>query len=136
MPKLDGTEHVLSIDSAFTAEERSEIEEGAALWREATAGRMNVRVTAEPGGEATMRRGPTGGDRFGRITWASRSISIDADALAAYPHGVRAMTANMLGQIVGMPLHDGCGVLGRDCLKPKFTPADRDVCVGFGACEP
>ncbi len=128
MPALEGEEHTLFVDPAFSSSERAEIEAAVGTWRTETAGRVNVRLTDEPGADVELVRAQTGIELLGHFNRMQRNITIDADALGAYPRGVQAMTANMLGQFVGLPLHGSCGVLGRDCLQADFTEADRAVC--------
>lgn len=130
LPPLEGEEHTLSVDASFTPGERAGIQAAADTWRAETKGRFNVRVT-EASGEVELHRGPAG-LYFGHFDRGARTITIDADNLNAYDRGVQAMTANMLGQFVGMSLHDGCGVLGRECVVAEFTEADRASC---SACE-
>jgi len=60
---------------------------------------------------------------------------VNPPELATYEQGLRAMTANLVGQILGMQLHDGRGVLSRDDVVFEFTPADRDACRAAGFCR-
>lgn len=130
---FDGTEHVVSVDPSFTENERVEIHAAADLWRAETKGRLAIRLTDEHDAEVKILRGHAAA--LGHFDRTRGTIVLDADGLADYRAGVRSMAANMIGQYVGMPLHDGCGVLARHCVVPEFSDGDRASCEAVGACE-
>lgn len=124
----------MTVDPAFTAPERAELDACASSWRDYTAGRVNVSFDGGAGDFRMERRAPFPGgyETKNRVAW------IDADGLAAdgwdLRSGVRATCMNLLGRIMGMRQHTGRGVLSSDQVVDEFTDADHEACVAAGFC--
>lgn len=134
VPSVEGVEpnhvYTVSVDSTFTAEERTEVGKALDDWRTWSDGALDVELV-DGHADVSIRRKPGELGAFSRVR---RTIDLDPDELATYPSGLEAMTANIVGQMAGMALHDGCGVLGRDCARAEFTPADLASCRAAGFC--
>lgn len=125
-------EYDLATDPAFAPDERAQIASALDAWAVWTEGRLTVHLTDDVG-DATILRESTGTGRYSR---RERALYVNPDELSTYDDGLRAMTANLVGQFSGMPLHDGCGVLGRECVRFELSEADRASCRSAGFCSP
>lgn len=132
-----GEEYRVGADPGFTAEERAELDACADAWRDFSDGALRFTVVDGPGDVALYRSGERG---LGYFLRGSREVWIDADGLYAAGFtprtGVRAMCMNLAGQLVGVPLHDDVGAMSTDHVVPRFTEADRRVCVLGRVCSP
>lgn len=131
-----GETYDVSVDGAFGAEERAELDGCAADWSDFSGGRVAIRFVDVAGGDLVLeRRGPAPGGytKRARVAW------IDADGMAADGFGprdgVRAMCMNLVGQFFGVTLHDGRGALSRDDVLPYFTDEDLVACRAADLCD-
>lgn len=126
-----GEEYTLEADQAFPATEREEIRTALHAWENWSDGLLCVALVDGPG-DARIVREDFGTGRYSR---RERALYVNPTELATYDNGLRAMTANLVGQFMGMKLHDGCGVLGAKCVTFEFTDADRASCRAAGYCR-
>lgn len=131
-----GDELALALSPDWSARERTAVSRALETWRSASHGCLAVHIAdVNEQADATLHRGPTPDGGAGWYSRPERALTVDADAIADVPDGVEAMTANLVGQIVGMPLHDGPrGVLSRGNVTAEVTADDRASCRAAGYC--
>lgn len=129
-----GRTFLLKLEATWHPSEVEQITSALEDWREVSAGRLDVRITSE-GEDAVLLRRKTPIDAYAWYSLKERIIVIDGESLSSYEQGVKAMTMNIIGVIAGMRLHDGCGVLGKECVEPRFSEGDLRSCRERGYCS-
>lgn len=110
----------LTVDAAFTLEQRAEVDRATNTWRTWTEGQLDVRTTSGDG-DATVYLGEP---RYSRL---ERTIHVPPDAVYTF-------SLSTIGFMAGMPRHAGDGVLG-EWVTEEFNAADRESCRAAGYCR-
>lgn len=115
-----------------------EVEEATlafAAWRGATDGRLQISLVPADEADAFIRARPVAGESYARLDLVSTSIQIDLARMRAdgwSTASIGALVRNMIGQAVGIALHDEPGVMSRADVRRDFTRADFDAIAAAG----
>ncbi len=111
-----GDELVLEVHGVDVAA----VERALERWRAESGGRVNVVVGEH--GDASIATGAE--PHYSR---AGRYMTVPVD-------DVEWWAVHLVGRMLGMPLHDGEGILAREPTR-AFNEADRASCRAAGFCE-
>jgi hypothetical protein len=123
-----GQEYTLTVDAAYSVEDRAEIERALTEWRDFSDGLVNIRAVARDGDGSlhrSLKRGKfsCGNERRSLQIWSTRTGS-----------ELRACVKRGIGVLLGMRYDGATGVLGKT-RDVDFTEDDRQACLEAGFCR-
>ncbi len=95
-------------------------------WRNVSAGGIDI-VVGEDSPDATLREGT-------KTTYSRTGRWMQLGPDQATTDARRIFIAHMIGRMLGMPRHDGDGIMG-NFPTGEFTPADIESCRAIDFCQ-